>query len=112
MDAADFCERGFIVKIIPEFRRIELHFDSDHVKNKKTYVEWLKGVQRRVGLGDLDPVPYYTFQDLEEKIRVKIKNMVFVLVDTSRQGGKQRMQIASAKLLMGATLKTLLNCLQ
>jgi len=111
IDAAKFCERGFIAKILPELQRVELHFDRSQVPKKEPYIEWLKNVERNVGLGDLNPIPYWTFDDLEKKIRTKIKNMVFVSVDTSKQGGKQTMRIASATLLRGATLDNLLNCI-
>ena len=109
IDAAKFSERGFIAKIDEKLKRVELHFDSNKVPNTSSYQEWLQEVKKRVGLGDLNPIPYWTFDELETKIRLKIKNMVYVSLDTSVKDRKQRMRIAKAVLLQGAELPKLLD---
>jgi hypothetical protein len=48
IDAAKFCERGFIAKILPELKRVELHFDSKQVPHKEPYIEWLKVIEKQV----------------------------------------------------------------
>jgi hypothetical protein len=109
IDAANFSERGFVARIDNELKRVELHFDSTKVPDTSDYRSWLEEVRRRVGLGDLRPVPHWTFDGLEGKIRRKIKNMVFVSVDTYSNNGKQNMRIAKAQLLQGADLSRLLD---
>ena len=109
IDAAGFSERGFVARIDNAIKRLELHFDSTKVPNTANYRDWLEEVSRRVGLGDLQPVPYWDFDDLESQIHRKIRNMVFVSVDTSRDGGRQKMRIAKAQLLQGADLSRLLD---
>jgi hypothetical protein len=109
IDAAGFSERGFVARIDATSKRIKLHFDSTKVPNTPNYQAWLQEVRRRVGLGDLQPVPYWSFDDLEEKIRRKIRNMVYISVDTSRDGGRQSMRIVKAQLLQGADLSKLLE---
>lgn len=109
IDAASFSERGFIARINEELKGVELHFDSNKVPDRTDYRSWLEDVRRRVGLGDLQPIPYWTFDDLEKKIRLKIKNMVYVSMDTHAEDGRQEMRIAKAQLLQGADLLRLLD---
>jgi len=112
IDAAKFCERGFIANINTEQKRVELHFDNSQVPKTPSYQEWLQDVKNRVGLGDLDPMPYWTFEGLEEKVHTKIKNMVYITVDTAKESGRQKMRIAKAQLLQGAELSSFLNCIR
>ncbi len=112
IDAARFSERGFIARINDELKGVELHFDSNKVPDRADYRSWLEDVRRHVGLGDLQPTPYWTFDDLEKKIRLKIKNMVYVSMDTHAEDGRQKMRIAKAQLLQGADLLRLLDCIK
>jgi hypothetical protein len=109
VDAAKFSERGFIARINEELKRVELHFDSSKVPNTTVYQRWLKGVEAKVGLGDLNPIPYWTFKGIENKIKTKIGNMVYVTVDTSHEDRAQKMKIAKAVLLQGADLSNFLD---
>ena len=109
IDAAKFSERGFIASINEELKRVELHFDSSKVPNTTIYQNWLQEVKAKVGLGDLNPIPYWTFEDIENKIKAKIGNMVYVTVDTLYEGGTQKMKVAKAVLLQGASLSNFLD---
>ncbi len=109
MDAAGYSERGFIAKINEEERRVEIHFNHKEVPQKEPYNAWLQTVEKLVGLGDLKPIPYWTFGDLDRKVRAKLRNMVYVTADTSRKTGKQLMKISEAYLLQGAGLSNLLD---
>jgi len=111
IDAASFSERGFIARINHEQKRVELHFDSSKVPQSPAYQEWLTQISRQVGLGDLNPIPYWTFDDLEKKIQLKIGNMIYISMDTETGNGKQKMRIAKAQLLRDAKLETFLNCI-
>ena len=109
IDAAGCSERGFVARIDNSLKRIELHFDTLRYQKPPNYQAWLGEVSKRTGLGDLQPVPYWDFDNLDNKIHSKIRNMVFVSVDTSRDGGRQKMRIAKAQLLQGADLSRLLD---
>lgn len=110
--AANYAERGFIVEIDEEAKRVEIHFNQNMVPKKQRYITWLQNVEKRVGLGDLKPVPFWTFDDLEKKVQLKIKNMVYVTADTSRKTGRQLMKISKAILLQGSNLSNLLDGLK
>ena len=57
-------------------RKILISFDarSVDIRHKK----WLELVKKRVGLGELDPQPYWGFDDLEHKAGTKLFNTFYV----------------------------------
>ncbi|MDR0732515.1 MAG: MvaI/BcnI restriction endonuclease family protein, partial [Dysgonamonadaceae bacterium] len=65
-------DRGFMVKIDRNERKILISFDSDCVAD--IHKEWLKTVGQRTGLGQLAPQPYWGFDDLSNKAGTKLLN--------------------------------------
>lgn len=112
IDAAGFAERGFIGIINEDLQRVELHFDSTKVPKTTEYTQWLAQVNRRVGLGDLNPIPYWSFEDLEKALHKKIRNMVFLTVETKVEKGRQKMRILKALLLENVTLQKFLEAIK
>ncbi|MGB7292529.1 MAG: MvaI/BcnI family restriction endonuclease [Thermodesulfobacteriota bacterium] len=43
---------------------------------------WLTSVQQRVGLGSIDPEPYWGFEDLKYAIGSKISNSFYVVAES------------------------------
>ena len=76
-------DRGFMVNINHAERKIEVSFDSELVDQR--HDEWLDSVIERVGPGDLDPRPYWGFDDLFHKAGTKLHNTFFVLADRKRE---------------------------
>lgn len=107
IDAAGYAERGFIALINRNLRRVDLHFDSAKVKFPD-YQSWLLDVEKKVGLGDLSPIPFWTFEQLEAKLRDKIKDMVYITVET-KTGGSEEMRIVNARILQNMTLEKFLK---
>ncbi|MEK7650596.1 MAG: MvaI/BcnI family restriction endonuclease [Patescibacteria group bacterium] len=69
-------DRGFEVVIDRREKKILISFDagSVDVRHKK----WLKSVGKRIGLRELDPQPYWGFDDLEHKAGTKLLNAFYV----------------------------------
>ncbi len=69
-------DRGFKVVIDRKEQKILISFDakSVDVRHKK----WTDSVKKRVGLGELDPQPYWGFDDLEHKAGTKLLNAFYV----------------------------------
>lgn len=109
IDAKSYSERGFIIKIDYDLKRVELHFNATKVPKKQPYIDWLKIVNKRIGLSDLNPIPFWTFEDLEDKIRGKIKNMVYISLDTASKNSLPNMKISKASLLQNASLINMLK---
>src|SRR5205085_7989657 len=69
-------DRGFLVKIDRSEGKILISFDAAKVAVK--HVAWLQSVADRVGLGELNPQPYWGFDDLEHKAGTKLLNSFYV----------------------------------
>lgn len=61
-------------------------FDASKVSSKHS--EWLSDVERKIGLGELSPQPYWGFDDLEYKAGTKLLNCFYVQADVKKENGK------------------------
>ena len=75
-------DRGFTIIVNHERKRIEVSFDAKAVSPRHS--EWLKSVEKRVGLGELDPQPYWGFDDFFQKLGLKLLNCVYVKADVKK----------------------------
>ena len=69
-------DRGFKVVIDRKERKILISFDAKSVDLR--HKAWVESVKKRVGLGELDPQPYWGFDDLEHKAGTKLLNAFYV----------------------------------
>jgi len=79
--------RGFKVKIDRENRRIIISFDSKSVSSD--FADWLRFIENNVGLSELNPVPYWGFDDLAGKARTKLLNCFYVKVSVKRENKRE-----------------------
>lgn len=81
-------DRGFMVKIDRKERKVLISFDAPKVS--KRHKQWLKSVKKRVGsLDELNPQPYWGFDDLEHKAGTKLLNCFYVQAETKKEDGKE-----------------------
>ena len=78
-------DRGFQVIIDETEHKVMISFNANVVGERHRV--WLQTVEQRVGLGQLNPQPYWGFDDLEYKAGTKLKNTFFVLADSKTQDG-------------------------
>jgi hypothetical protein len=78
-------DRGFMVKIERENRKVLISFDSSKVAENHT--EWLNEVQNRIGLSELSPQPYWGFDDLANKAGTKLLNCFYVQAEVKKEDG-------------------------
>ena len=76
-------DRGFKVVIENKDRKVLISFDSNSVDSR--HYKWLKSVKRRIGLGELNPQPYWGFDDLFHKAGTKLINCFYVQADSKRE---------------------------
>ena len=69
-------DRGFMVVIDRKQRKILISFDAKSVDLR--HKDWLELVEKRVGLSELNPQPYWGFDDLEHKAGTKLLNAFYV----------------------------------
>jgi hypothetical protein len=76
-------DRGFIVKIDRSERKVLISFDPTRVDIRHT--EWLSEVEARGTKKELDPQPYWGFDDLEHKAGTKLVNCFYVQAEVKRE---------------------------
>jgi hypothetical protein len=80
-------DRGFKVVIDCKERKILISFISKRVD--KRHKNWLKQVKKRVGLNELNPQPYWGFDDLEHKAGTKLLNTFYVQAEVEIRRKKE-----------------------
>jgi len=80
-------DRGFIVIIDRNSRKILISFNANSVDNR--HREWLKSVEHRIGLGELNPQPFWGFDDLFHKAGTKLLNCFYIRAEVKRESGKE-----------------------
>lgn len=80
-------DRGFKIVIDRRERKVLVSFDSSTVSDR--HKDWLKMVEDRVGLAELDPQPYWGFDDLFHKAGSKLHNCFYVTAETKHENGEE-----------------------
>ena len=65
-------DRGFIIKIDRADLKVLVSFDYLNVSEKHS--SWLSKISKNVGISELNPQPYWGFDDLSNKAGTKLIN--------------------------------------
>jgi hypothetical protein len=85
ISGSGYSDRGFKVVIDRANKKVLISFNSKVVSDRHSI--WLKSVEERIGLGELDPQPYWGFDDLFHKAGTKLLNCFYVQADSKREDG-------------------------
>ncbi|GAB4506013.1 MAG: hypothetical protein Kow00123_01510 [Anaerolineales bacterium] len=100
-------DRGFKVVVDRAQRKVCVSFDARAVDAR--HAEWLRSVGERVGLGELDPQPYWGFDDLYHKAGTKLLNCFYVQADVKREGRLEFFHYSKLMVLQEFSLERLLQ---
>lgn len=105
--------RGFSVKLDRENARLVTVFDPSLV-DLSEHEEWLESVKSRVGLGPLNPVPYWPIKILEDRTRAKLTNVIFIEADVrgTKSDPTRSFKYSAAYLLRDFSFKSFLNAIE
>ena len=78
-------DRGFGVIVNREERKLEISFDVNCVGSQHS--DWLATVDQRINLRELDPKPYWGFDDLAYKAGTKLLNCFYIKAGVKRIDG-------------------------
>jgi hypothetical protein len=87
INGAGRSDRGFMVVTDRAEQKVLISFDAKSVDPR--HADWLAAVGERVGLGELDPQPYWGFADLEHKAGTKLLNAFCVQAEVRIEGGQE-----------------------
>ena len=80
-------DRGFKVIIDRNERKVLISFNASTVDER--HRAWLDTVKNNVGLDELDPQPYWGFDDLKHKAGTKLLNAFYVQAEVKKIKGKE-----------------------
>jgi len=90
-------DRGFMVIVDRASRKVVISFDATAVGVHHS--EWLELVRQRAGQGELNPQPYWGFDDLYHKAATKLLNCFYVQADARRIDGVEYLQYCRIQIL-------------
>ena len=92
-------DRGFSVQVDEQNQRLVISFDASQVDGR--HALWLAEVQSAIGLGELNPQPYWGYRDLEHKMGTKLTNCFLVTAKSKRIDGIEHFWFNEAWMLSG-----------
>ncbi|MBA3047596.1 MvaI/BcnI restriction endonuclease family protein [Patescibacteria group bacterium] len=102
-------DRGFKVVVNRKEKKILISFDSKSINSK--HKDWLKFVKKNVGLDELNPQPYWGFDDLEHKAGTKLLNTFYVQAEVEIKRKKEFYHYTKVMMLQKFSFKGFLKAL-
>jgi len=99
-------DRGFNVVVDRVACKVLISFDASTVDPR--HKEWLKTVEARTGLDELNPQPYWGFDDLRNKAGTKLLNCFYVQAEVKREAGQELFKYSKIFMMQGFSLEGLL----
>jgi hypothetical protein len=87
INALSRTDRGFGLVLDRDMRKVMVSFDANAVAGR--HCEWLAGVTREAGVGELCPQPYWGFEDLFHALGAKLHNCFYVKAEAKMKDGKE-----------------------
>jgi len=109
ISAKERSDRGFCVIIDRKERKLLISFDALSVDPRHHL--WLATVKERAGLAELDPQPYWGFDDLAHDVGAKLHNSFFVQAKVEERNGVEYYHYSKAQMLSAFDFETLLQAL-
>jgi len=103
-------DRGFKVIIDRTSRKVLISFDANSVDRR--HAVWLAGVKKKVGIGELEPQPYWGFDDLFHKAGTKLPNCFYVEAVAKKEADKEFFRYAKILMLREFALEQFLTALE
>lgn len=103
-------DRGYMVEIDRSEKKVLISFDAGSVDIR--HKEWLESVKQRVGLGELDPQPYWGFDDLEHKAGTKLLNAFYVQAEVKKEDNKEFYKYSKIMMLQKFNFEGFLKAIE
>lgn len=103
-------DRGFEVVVDRKNKRILVSFDSKAADER--HQAWLRAVESKTGLGELNPQPYWGFDDLFHKAGTKLLNCFYLQAETKTIDGKMHFHYKDISILEGFSIDKFVKALE
>lgn len=103
-------DRGFCVVIDKENRKVLISFDASSVNQR--HQNWLSSIESRIGLSELNPQPYWGFDDLFHKAGTKLLNCFYVQADVKKDVDHEYYNYNTIMILRNFSLENFLTAIE
>jgi len=103
-------DRGFMVKIDRVNKKVLISFD--HTKVSEKHSNWLNTVKINIGLCELNPQPYWGFDDLSNKAGTKLLNCFYVQAESKKENDKEFYHYCKVMMLQKFSFDGFLNAIE
>jgi len=103
-------DRGFGIIVDRKSRKVVVSFDSKSVSPRHN--DWLESVEKRAGLGELTPQPYWGFDDLFHKAGTKLLNCFYIIADVKREKGREFFRYSTIMMVQKFSLERFLAAIE
>lgn len=103
-------DRGFGIIVDHVKRKVEISFDKNAVAPR--HKQWLSEVKNRIGLGELDPKPYWGFDDLFHKAGTKLLNCFYIQAEVKKEEGIEFFRYSNIVMLQRFSLENFLSAIK
>lgn len=103
-------DRGFMILIDRKERKILISFEAKSVDAR--HKDWLDSVRKHVGIGELNPQPYWGFDDLEHKAGTKLLNTFYVQAEVKIERKKEFYKYSKVMMLQKFSFDGFLRALE
>ena len=111
--ATAFTNRGFRIVVDRSAMKVRFVFDSSKAdRTDSDILVWLSSVDTRIGLGPINPEPYWGFDDLKYAIGTKIRNCFYVIADTKVESKHEYFSYESLYILAGFSFDKFMKCIE
>jgi hypothetical protein len=88
INALNYSDRGFKVIVDKVTQKILISFNAEFVAKKHS--TWLAFVEKNVGLGEINPQPYWGFANLAATADTKLPNCFFIQAKVKKEKGNEQ----------------------
>jgi hypothetical protein len=103
-------DRGFCVAVDRKARKVLISFDASSVDQR--HQDWLNSVKARIGISELNPQPYWGFDDLFHKAGTKLLNCFYVQADVKRESGREYYHYNTIMILQKFSLDKFIGAIE
>ncbi len=103
-------DRGFCVVVDRKTRKVLISFDSSSVDQR--HQAWLRSVKTQIGVSELNPQPYWGFDDLFHKAGTKLLNCFYVQADVKRESGREYYHYNTIMILRKFSLDKFIDAIE
>ena len=103
-------DRGFMVVVNKEEKKVLISFSAINVDIRHT--DWLKTVKYRIDLNELNPQPYWGFDDLEHKAGTKLLNCFYVQAEVKIERKKEYYKYSKVMMLQKFNFEGFLKAIE